>query len=215
MKSPRKISSSTRQYKYKKARDNARWISSSSSLFNPLSNKSSSIWNVPSSINTENLWNTPETYVAGETSNETKSNGNPPPNRKNMRSLSDSLRIWALIRRIPLIALTEMLHILEKFGCNVPLDGRTLLGTPTSVMSLLDVFPGHYYHHGIIDCIKRRLEILESKEGFIDSLEPTLTCYINTDGLPLAQSNSNCFWPIQVLISALKNYLFVCDVYYK
>jgi hypothetical protein len=50
------------------------------------------------------------------------------------------------------------------------------------------------------------------KEGFIDSLEAMMLCYINTDGLQLTHSNSNYVWPIQVLIPPPKNYLFVCRV---
>jgi hypothetical protein len=225
MRSPRKLSNASRQSKYYKAKTNSK-----QNIRSTLSS-ADNIWSIPSNVNIGELWSFNnsgeqianfESYKSSTTNSESSATTQSPATTiptatnntasKKPGNLRDDLRIWALIRRIPLVALTELLHTLVKYGSDLPLDSRTLLGTPTSILQLINVSPGQYYHHGIEEPIKTRLELIDSAGG--DSIPSELKCYINIDGLPLCKSNSNCFWPIQILIPSLKNFLFVCGIYY-
>jgi hypothetical protein len=87
-----------------------------------------------------------------------------------------------MCRRISQI---ELLHILAKHKNELPLDARTIIGTPCQTLPLIDVAPVHYFYKGIISTIKQRLEILQSR-GMPDKFPSKMRCLANKDGVPIA-----------------------------
>lgn len=120
------------------------------------------------------------------------------------------LRLWALKQKISLQALTELLKILNNdFNLNLPNDGRTLLKTNRTAPILTQVSPGQYYHHGILEPLLRKLDIVKP-------IVPIsyLNFYVNIDGLPINNSTSDCVWPVQIHVPELNDFVYICGLYY-
>ena len=94
-------------------------------------------------------------------------------------TLKSSLRFWAIAFRVSLAALTALLLILRCFThADLPLDGRSLLGTPKHTL-IFEIGGGQYYHfelrkalQGILRDHKRRgkqtehVKLLVNIDGF-------------------------------------------------
>ena len=87
--------------------------------------------------------------------------------------------------------LTKLLHVLNKYHPELPLDARTLLNTPrgNDNIQLRHVSPGDYFHFGL----KKGL-LFVTKE--LKIRDDTLFIQINCDGLPIHRSTTESFWPI-------------------
>jgi hypothetical protein len=79
-----------------------------------------------------------------------------------------------------------MLHILKTVLPFLPLDGRTLKKT-MRVVSTKEVKPGHYYHFGIQDGIKKNIVNLNTVAS------NDIGIIMNVDGIPLTKSTNHQF----------------------
>ncbi|XP_032797174.2 uncharacterized protein LOC116933525 [Daphnia magna] len=83
---------------------------------------------------------------------------------------------------------------LEQFLGNLPLNARTLLKTPRSVL-LDNIADGKYWHFGLKQGIHQQLANLPH-----NSIPESSSILVNVDGLPLTKSSRSTFWPILGLI---------------
>lgn len=109
----------------------------------------------------------------------------------NKENLWFDLKIWATECNIPLSHISKLLKILNKHKLYLPLDARTLLGTPKEIKTSV-VEPGEYCHLGIQNEILKRLNVLP--ESIAIPFE--LKFNVNVDGLSLSKSSGSSFWPI-------------------
>lgn len=116
------------------------------------------------------------------------------------------LQKWNIDHKITLSATSDLLKILKSHDCfsHLPSDARTLLHTPKTT-TLRDVPPGKYCHFGVEVGLRK---IISNKHSSLDNI----SVQFNVDGLPIAKSNGNGFWPI---IGCLKgsSELFVVGIY--
>lgn len=119
------------------------------------------------------------------------------------------LASWALKHNVTLAACTDLLHILKQRHPNLPADSRTLLHTQR-VVSTTYVEPGHYYHFGFVNCLKK---LLNSSNGEIKNSDSIEIC-INVDGLPLSKSSGSQLYPILCNLFLNKNAVNVIGIYH-
>jgi len=89
--------------------------------------------------------------------------------------------------------INKLLNILRRHGHkdDLPLDYRTLLLTPRT-MKTINIEPRKYYHFGLVPTLKKF-----TLRYFPTSCIPDEILFnVNIDGLPLAKSSSDQFWPI-------------------
>ena len=103
---------------------------------------------------------------------------------------------WCLTFGIAQIAITRLLHILNPFHPELPLDGRSLLKTPVSFIEQ-KLENGEYCHIGL----RSQLAKIISKQTNVNK---NLSLSFNIDGVPLFNSNNVQLWPISCLI---KNFI--------
>lgn len=78
-------------------------------------------------------------------------------NTTNERLLKEAIRDWALKFHITLVALSALLLLLEViFNVNLPVDGRTLLGT-LKICKVTEIKGRTYHHFGLQRAIKNIL----------------------------------------------------------
>lgn len=114
-------------------------------------------------------------------------------NPKNEVSPTSKIAKWAIKENITLSALRNLLSIIREIpGCdNIPKDPRTLLRTPSNIVTT-PLARGVYYYFGIektlnLFCINNKINI-QPNEKFLLA--------VNIDGLPLSKSSNSSFWPI-------------------
>jgi len=125
-------------------------------------------------------------------------------------SIDSELAQWALLHKIPHTAVNSLLHLLRKHKCflHSPKDARTLLHTkPAQIQSIRDVQPGKYHHFGLEVGMLRHL----SHEN---TLQTEIKVVIGLDGLPIAKSNSNQFYPILAYMRPTSNIVFLVGLYF-
>jgi hypothetical protein len=120
--------------------------------------------------------------------------------------IQESLREWACTYNISHSSLQALLLILKNVDSSLPMDPRTLLKTPQN-LTLIPVFPGYYFHFGLIDGIKFVLQSSGSCGHAFD-------LQLNVDGVPLFQSTTKGFWVILGRIVQIENSVFVIGIYY-
>lgn len=76
----------------------------------------------------------------------------------------------------------------------LPLDARTLLKTPRSVL-LDNIADGKYWHFGLKEGIHQQLANLPH-----NSIPESISLLVSVDGIPLTKSSRSTFWPILGLI---------------
>lgn len=102
--------------------------------------------------------------------------------------------------------LLALLKLVPSLSTILPHDARTLLQT-TKQTDIQAVFPGEYYHFGLISSIQdfcNRIENLTIDE---------IAIAINIDGVPLFNSSTAALWPILGNIIPYKK-VFMIGVYY-
>lgn len=103
-------------------------------------------------------------------------------------------------------AITVLLHFFNHFFPQLPLDSRTLLGTP-KVLDVINMSPGKYIHMGLENHL---IEIVR-KSG---SVPNTLKISINVDGVPIHRdSKENNFWLILGKLKNIKSEVFPIGLY--
>lgn len=103
---------------------------------------------------------------------------------------------WVSQFNIPLVAVTALLHGLQRFHPNLPSDARTLLHTPRTFNIKQMTGGGEYIHFGI----RKGVEKLQN-EGFLVDID-TLELQFSIDGIALYKSSNTTLWPI---LCAVKN----------
>ena len=99
---------------------------------------------------------------------------------------------WASEFNVSMSSLTALLHLLHDFHSNLPLDARTLLGTPRDLRAKDLSGRASYYHFGMKSGIEKCLE----NSGVENSGITEISIQINIDGLPIFKSSSYVMWPI-------------------
>lgn len=98
---------------------------------------------------------------------------------------------WAVQHNINHSALTSLLHLLKPMHVELPLDSRTLMRT-SRTLEIISIEPGHYYHFGFGEVIKKIIDSEINNEVKTNLIE----LGINIDGLPLAKSSGSQCYPI-------------------
>lgn len=108
-------------------------------------------------------------------------------------------------------ALLKILNNIKNVSelCDLPLDSRTLLHTPKSIIMLRDVSPGQYFHYGLKNALIDQLRVLD-----INKISHNVLININIDGLPLAKSSKSQLYPILGQIYPLIAEPFVIGAYH-
>ncbi|XP_061716895.1 uncharacterized protein LOC133524769 [Cydia pomonella] len=119
-----------------------------------------------------------------------------------------SMKNWALNYNISHAALNSLLQIVNiRLNDVLPRDARTLLGTNRENLQITISAPGHYWHNGLIKCLKR---IFEN----VSCLPNEISLNINIDGLPVFNSSRYQFWPILCTVFEIPNLApFVVGIY--
>lgn len=105
-------------------------------------------------------------------------------------TLSNFLRRWTIDYNIRQIALKPLLEQLNhRFNVNLPIDPRTLMGTPKISSTTIDsIGGGNYWHQGLETCLRSCFSNLNRPIS--------IALNFNIDGLPLYNSSRDQFWPI-------------------
>lgn len=112
--------------------------------------------------------------------------------------LKTQLCYWATVKhKVSHSALNDLLKILSPYHPELPICGRTLLKTPTTLNSI-QLENGEYVYLGILKFLKETLALYPSYCGDNISLR------FNVDGLPLFHSSNMQLWPILGLITNFK-----------
>lgn len=117
---------------------------------------------------------------------------------------------WAKENNITLLAITKLLNILRCHGHSyLPKVGQTLLHTPTTKHTVIEVDPGYYIHIGLARNILKLLSNNRTRNQ-----NTVLSIEINIDGVPITNSTKKQFWPILGRCSELSKYPFPIGIYY-
>ncbi|XP_055522712.1 uncharacterized protein LOC129716893 [Wyeomyia smithii] len=121
-------------------------------------------------------------------------------NNKPMEKFSDNLKEWALQYNIRHKALGKLLLLLRDHydDVNLPIDPRTLLGSPKNTGSRCSsISGGKYWHQGLGNCLRCTFKDLSS--------DISIQLNINIDGVPLHKSSRAQFWPILANIHGMEH----------
>ncbi len=112
-------------------------------------------------------------------------------------SLRDDLARWVIENQVPLTTCSKLLKILHRHDIDVPIDARTLAGTPRwGEVAICDKSGGSYTYLGIEKQLPMVLKGTTPDKIVID---------INIDGLPIFKSKNFSVWPVQVAIVDAEN----------
>lgn len=120
--------------------------------------------------------------------------------------LNSSLRQWAINFNVTHSAITGLLHILNFFHHELPLDSRTLLETPRNIKKR-KLNNGEFCYFGLKNILK--IILSQIPENFGNKLDISF----NIDGLPLFNSSNLQFWPILGLIKNFKSNPFAIGIF--
>lgn len=121
-------------------------------------------------------------------------------------SLIKKLRYWATRSSVTQSSVTSLLHILSPYHPELPLDCRTLLQTPTSMISK-QLITGKYCHFGISNALEC---FLSNNANFSDDV---VEISFNVDGIPIFHSTNCQLWPILGLIKNVRSEPFAVGVF--
>lgn len=105
-------------------------------------------------------------------------------------ALIQGLSKWAInyqASRHQVRGLLTMLN--ETLPCDLPIDPRTIFHTPRSICIKNLPDGGLYWHRGLRECLRSKLENVRN-------VPPQISLNINIDGLPIWESSNKQFWPI-------------------
>lgn len=108
-------------------------------------------------------------------------------------------------------SINYLLKELKEHSCfaNIlPLDARTLLGTPRNESKLVKpLAPGYYYHFGLLNGLEKYADTFGDISEHIELV-------IGIDGLPLSSSSKSSFWPILGYVSPRSSFIFIIGLYW-
>lgn len=116
--------------------------------------------------------------------------------------LRENLKKIAIDDNMNISTLTKILHALNPLHPDLPLDGRTLLGTPVQ-HNIRTMGIGQYCHFGF----EAGLSAIEHL------LTDTLHLLFNIDGLPLTKGNQQHLWPILCKLTNINHSVFPVGIY--
>lgn len=128
-------------------------------------------------------------------------------------SIKDKLQQWVLAYNVKKNSVNSLLKILRSEGLDLPKDVRTLMHTPRS-HDIIDINPGTYIHFGLK---KMLLIVLKFNTNCLKNVNE-ISLSFNIDGLPLAHSSKQQFWPILCsIINApfLSKLVFAIGLYFS
>ncbi|KAI8114813.1 hypothetical protein CVS40_12868 [Lucilia cuprina] len=147
-----------------------------------------------SSTNERSIENIDEILLIGNDTNE-----NVNVIEKTDNDLRKFICEWSVKYGICVEAMNELLKKLREFDNTLPLDIRTIRGTPRKT-EIIEMGKGSYFHYGLENCLTDFLYENELSDDITD-----LTINFGIDGLPLFKSSKKCLWPI--MINDLSNFL--------
>jgi len=130
----------------------------------------------------------------------------------NISKLENKIQKWVLQYNVSRNCVNDLLGILRSEGLELPKDVRTLMKTPKK-HNVVDLNPGKYIHFGLE---KMLILLLTYFQNEISNLVE-INIDLNIDGLPLAKSSRQQFWPILCSILNLpktSNAVFPVGIYY-
>lgn len=132
----------------------------------------------------------------------------------NKNNIKDKLQQWVLVSNVPKNDINSLLQqILRSEGMDLPKDVRTLMNTPRS-HEIININPGTYIHLGLK---KMLLIILNFNINNLKNLQEVFLSF-NIDGLPLAHSSKQQFWPILcsiINVPQLSKLVFAVGLYFS
>lgn len=122
------------------------------------------------------------------------------------QNIRTKLANWVNRKHVPHSVVNNLLDILVPYHPELPLDCRTLLGTPKNLIEK-KLETGSYCHIGL----KCGLDNLFSKlQAFPDS---TIKISVNIDGLPVFRSKNIQLWPILCLVKNIQTSPFAVGIF--
>lgn len=122
-----------------------------------------------------------------------------------IEDLKTELAEWSVNCSVNNNQLSMLLHLLNKYFPQLPVDARTILKTPRQCDGIQEVSPGFYHHFGIENCLKR--------ENFENS-GTQIHLIVGIDGLPISKSPKSQFWPILGFIKPNHSNVFMMGIYW-
>jgi len=130
----------------------------------------------------------------------------------NVSNFENKIQKWVLQYNVSRNCVNDLLGILRSEGFELPKDVRTLMKTPKK-HDVIDLDPGKYIHFGLE---KMLIHLLTYFQNNISNLVE-INIDFNIDGLPLAKSSKQQFWPIlcSVLnLPKISDSVFAVGIYY-
>jgi len=131
---------------------------------------------------------------------------------ENVSNFENKLQKWVLQYNVSRNCVNDLLGILRSEGFELPKDVRTLMKTPKK-HDVADLDPGKYIHFGLDKMLIQLLTYFQN--NIINLVEINID--FNIDGLPLAKSSKQQFWPILCSILNLpkiSDAVFAVGIYY-
>lgn len=122
--------------------------------------------------------------------------------------LKSELQTWALKNNVKGVAVSSLLKLLSRHSCfeNIPKDCRSLLKTPRTI-KVTSINPGSYCHFPLFQTLLKFINQNPNADK--------ISLQINIDGLPVANSSTQQFWPILAhIVEAPDSRPFVIGLYY-
>lgn len=118
-------------------------------------------------------------------------------------SFRERLSQWAIHHQITRSAVNSLLILLRDEdpdnNGDLPMDGRTLIGTPRITNIVVHDNANQYWHYGL----KRGISDIFSRRQAV--ADDNYSLNVNIDGLPLFRSSTLSFWPILVQLHELRD----------
>lgn len=113
------------------------------------------------------------------------------------RKFRKRLSEWSIRNQVKKQQLKDLLRLCnETLPFELPIDPRTIMSTPSSIVIHTFNDNSQYWHHGMKKALYTQLKS-------ISNLPEILSFNINIDGLPLYESSHEQFWPILFNINEL------------
>lgn len=113
------------------------------------------------------------------------------------RKFRKRLSEWSIQNQVTKYQLKDLLRLCnETLPFKLPIDPRTIMSTPSSIVIHTFDDNSQYWHHGIKKALYMQLQSASNLPQF-------LSFNINIDGLPLYESSQEQFWPILFNINEL------------
>lgn len=131
----------------------------------------------------------------------------------NKLRIKDKLQQWVLAFNVSKNSVNNLLNILRSEGLDLPKDVKTSMNTHRS-HNIININPGIYIHLGLN---KMLFSVLDFNKHCLGNINEIFLGF-NIDGLPLAHSSKQQFWPIVCSITnvpQLSKLVFAVGLYFS